>query len=55
MRKKYDNELEHWKKQAVTYNDYQQYGTLFDRNIPLDQKKVVSKTKSGRKNKKERK
>ena len=39
MRKRYDQELAKWKRQAVDYNDYQRYGTLFDRTIPLDDKK----------------
>ncbi|MBT8037746.1 MAG: sulfatase [Verrucomicrobiae bacterium] len=38
MRQNYDAELEEWKKQAVTYNDYQRYGTLFDRNTPWSEK-----------------
>ncbi|TWU40105.1 Arylsulfatase [Novipirellula aureliae] len=38
MRKTYDEELTKWKEQAVPYNDYQRYGTLFDRTIPWDQK-----------------
>ncbi|MCA9136676.1 MAG: sulfatase [Planctomycetales bacterium] len=38
MRKRYDVELEKWKKEAVDYNDYQRYGILFDRNIPPENK-----------------
>ena len=38
MRRKYDRELASWKAQAVSYNDYQRYGTLFDRNIAWDKK-----------------
>ena len=38
MRKKYDTELEMWKQQAVSYNDYTKYGKLFDRTIPYEQK-----------------
>ncbi|WP_390895585.1 sulfatase family protein [Stieleria tagensis] len=38
LRSKYDEQLERWKQQAVSYNDYQQYGVLFDRTIPVDQK-----------------
>ena len=41
MRAKYDNELKTWKKEAVDYNDYQQYIKLFDRSIPWDQKKFI--------------
>ena len=48
MRAKYDAEIQQWKQQAVSYNNYQQYGTLFDRTMPLDQKsrkKVSSSVK----------
>jgi arylsulfatase A-like enzyme len=41
MRKRYDQELAKWKRQAVDYNDYQRYATLFDRTIPLDDKKPL--------------
>ncbi|MDF7823866.1 sulfatase [Pontiellaceae bacterium B12227] len=41
MRANYDTELARWKEQAVSYNDYQQYGTLFDRTIPAGEKKWV--------------
>ena len=41
MRAKYDAELEKWKQQAVDYNNYQQYATLFDRTIPWNQKKFA--------------
>jgi arylsulfatase A-like enzyme len=47
MRKKYDVELEKWKQQAVDYNNYQRYGTLFDRAIPWEEKQI----KRTRKNK----
>lgn len=40
MRKRYDQELAKWKQQAVDYNDYQRYGTLFDRHVPLDEKSI---------------
>ena len=39
MRKKYDQELAKWNKRAVDYNDYEKWGTLFDRDISLDEKK----------------
>jgi len=42
MRAKYDKQLQIWKQEAVTYNNYQQYGILFDRTIPCEQK-VFSK------------
>ncbi|WP_246113095.1 sulfatase family protein [Allorhodopirellula solitaria] len=38
MRGRYDQELTNWKEQSVDYNDYTRYGTLFDRNVPLDDK-----------------
>ncbi|MFC1766282.1 sulfatase [Planctomycetota bacterium] len=34
MRMKYDEELNKWKEQAVPYNDYQRFGTLFERSLP---------------------
>jgi len=49
MREKYDAELERWKQQAVEYNNYQQYGTLFDRKVPWDQKKFTGQFNRGRK------
>ena len=36
MRKRYDAELNRWKEQAVSYNDYEQFGVLFERTVPLD-------------------
>lgn len=41
MRKKYDAQLAHWKQEAVHYNNYHQYGTLFDRSIQWQQKQFV--------------
>lgn len=38
MRKLYDQELAAWKDQAVPYNDYQRFGVLFDRAVPLADK-----------------
>lgn len=32
MRETYDRHLDHWKKEAVPYNNYQAYGEIFDRN-----------------------
>ena len=45
MREKYDQELARWKNEAVTYNDYQRYITLFDRNIPYQEKEAFKKKK----------
>ena len=39
MRKRYDSAVAHWKKNAVPYNDYQRFGTIFDRNVDWDDKK----------------
>ena len=56
MRKHYDAELAVWKKQAVPYNDYQRYGTLFDRNTPWSAKeKMAGAPKSARKKGRQRK
>mgnify|MGYP001825400457 CR=1 FL=1 len=56
MRKKYDAELAVWKKQAVPYNDYQRYGTLFDRNTAWSAKeKMAGAPKSARKKRRQRK
>ncbi len=49
MRTKYDEELEKWKSEAVNYNYYQQYGTLFDRSISWEQK-VFTKNKNTNEN-----
>ena len=49
MRGRYDAELERWKQQAVEYNNYQKYGTLFDRKLPWDQKKSTGKSNRGSK------
>jgi arylsulfatase A-like enzyme len=38
MRKAYDSRLEHWKAEAVPYNNYQPYGTMFDRELPWAEK-----------------
>jgi len=38
MRQRYDRELDLWKQYAVSYNNYRPYGTLFDRNIPWQEK-----------------
>ncbi|MDF7799575.1 sulfatase [Pontiellaceae bacterium B1224] len=41
MRKTYDQQLESWKAEGVTYNNYQPYGTLFDRNIDWAEKEPM--------------
>lgn len=40
MRAKYDQQHAHLKENAVEYNGYQKYILIFDRNLPLDQKKL---------------
>ena len=61
MRKKYDQGHNHLKKEAVDYNGYQRYVSIFDRELPLDQKVIkknekpttnTKKSKKGKKNKK---
>lgn len=39
MRGVYDQQLEHWKSETVPYNNYQKYGTVFDRTIDWSVKK----------------
>ena len=43
MRERYDQELAKWKEYVVDYNDYQRFGTLFDRAIPLSNKQALMK------------
>jgi len=43
MRGKYDEALDKWKAQAVPYNDYQRWGTLFNRTIPWQEKSLIKK------------
>lgn len=38
MRKRYDQQHAHLKKEAVDYNGYPRYVTVFDRNLPLAEK-----------------
>jgi len=51
MRTRYDEEVAKWKQQAVNYNDYQRYGTLFDRTISMDDKQPFLKRQAKRKSK----
>ena len=48
MRNRYDSELESWKQKAVSYNDYQRFGILFDRTVS-DADKAKSKRRPGKK------
>jgi arylsulfatase A-like enzyme len=52
MRKKYDAELASWKQEAVSYNNYQQFGERFDRTIPWEQK-AAKKHRNNRANNEE--
>ncbi|HBE98200.1 MAG TPA: acetylglucosamine-6-sulfatase [Verrucomicrobiales bacterium] len=45
MRKRYDEELDKWKRKAVPYNNYQPYGVYFDRTIRIEDKKLPVKKK----------
>ena len=38
MRTRYDKEVSEWKKKAVSYNDYERFGILFDRSVPWPDK-----------------
>ena len=37
---KYDAEVQRWKQQTVAYKNYQQYGILFDRTVPWEEKQI---------------
>ncbi len=50
MRSNYDNELLNWKKEGVSYNNYQQYVTLFDRTIPWQQKQFIKSKNTNEEN-----
>ncbi len=54
MRAKYDQQLGHWKNEAVKGNDYQKYITLFDRTLPAAAKVELQKPKSKKKKRKEK-
>jgi len=49
MREKYDSQLKDWVSQGVSYNGYQKYGTLFDRNIDWEAKAEVLGKRSAKK------
>lgn len=38
MRRLYDSAVDHWKKQCVPFHDYEQFGTIFDRNVDWNDK-----------------
>ncbi len=41
MRGRYDTLVADWKKNAVPYNNYEKFGTIFDRNIPWKEKRPL--------------
>jgi len=41
MRKAYDGQLARWKAEAVPYNNYQPYGTIFDRDAAWAEKELL--------------
>ena len=44
MRTTYDQAVDHWKKNAVPYHRYQEFGTIFDRSVKWDAKaKLMNK------------
>lgn len=47
MRSQYDAAVAIWKTEAVPYNDYERFGTLFDRSIPWTQKERALKKSKG--------
>lgn len=50
MRAKYDQQLMHWKNEAVNYNNYRQYVSLFDRTIPWQEKQFIKNKNINEKN-----
>ncbi|MDB4560840.1 sulfatase [Akkermansiaceae bacterium] len=50
MRKNYDVQLKHWKKEAVKGNGYQKYITLFDRHLEVAEKAKILPSKKGERN-----
>ena len=40
MRSKYDEQLRHWKENAVSDHNYSQYSTIFDRSVPWSEKEL---------------
>ncbi len=43
MRGRYDAMLDHWKREAVDYNNYQKYGVIFDRTLSWEKKEAMVK------------
>ena len=57
MQRLYDQQLKNWKKEAVSYNDYQRFGELFSRHQPWEKRmkflsvKKLTKTQEKKKKK----
>jgi len=45
LRKAYDGHLARWKAEAVPYNNYERFGTLFDRDTPWSEKEGLIRKK----------
>lgn len=41
MRTQYDSQLQHWDREGLKYNDYQNYPKIFDRNTPWAEKESL--------------
>ena len=41
MRHHYDIELQKWRDKAVPFNNYQPFGTVFDRSVSWEKKKEL--------------
>ncbi|MDB9741316.1 sulfatase [Akkermansiaceae bacterium] len=52
MRALYDQHLSHWAKNAVPYNHYQPYSTIFHRDTPWEKKQMLYKKQVNKANKK---
>lgn len=48
LRKTYDGQVGQWKAEAIPYNSYEEYGTIFDRSIPWSTKAALYPANSGK-------
>ena len=49
MRSVYDQAVLHWKRQAVPYHRYREFGVIFDRNVPWNEKgRFLASKKAGK-------
>jgi arylsulfatase A-like enzyme len=55
LQAEYDRQIATWKREAVEYNNYRGFGTLFDRNASWEEKVSVLKKGNGGKRSKKRK